>query len=188
MVITIIVLILLVTVALSCYGVYVVVSNSNKEKANEEASKIAISGKYAAALIPAAELLAEKKPTIAQLEEWLASQNLNEAQKTEYLNSWKKAIDETIKTINDGDANGITAYRVVIGERDKTVCKFLHIDNFITRNQISKNSEILPPYCFGSDSILVAKQPWDNADGTGGWRSVVPNEGNYGVPDWRQLV
>jgi hypothetical protein len=188
MVIAIIVAILAITTALACYGVYVVVNGSAKEKEKEEALKIAVSGKYAAALRPIADALAEKKPGKAELEEWLGLQSISAEQKSKYLEDWQKSIDETIKAINDGDANGVTAYRVVVGEKDKEICKFLHIDNFLTRNQISKNAEILPPYCLGSDSVVVPKQPWDNAGGTGGWKSVVPLDGGYGVPDWRQMV
>jgi Na+-transporting methylmalonyl-CoA/oxaloacetate decarboxylase gamma subunit len=189
MVIAIIVAILAIILALACYGVNVVVRGSAKEKEKEEASKIAVSGKYAAALRPVAEALAEKKPSKEELEGWLELQGLSEEQKNKYLESWEKSIGETIKTVNDGDANGVTAYRVVTGERDKKICKFLHADNFITRNQISKNAEILPPYCLGSDSVVVPKLPWEKSDGTGGWKSVVPEKGeNYGVPDWRQIV
>ena len=189
MVIAIIVAIMAVIIALACYGVYVVVHRSDKEKEKEEASKIAISGKYAVALKPVADALAEKKPSKAELEEWLGSQGISDEQKNKYLESWQKSIDEIVKIINDGDANGITAYRVELGEKDKEICKFLPSDNFLTRNQISKNAEILPPYCLGSDSIVVPKQPWDNAGGTGGWKSVVPNSnGDYDVPDWRRIT
>jgi len=189
MVIAIIVTILVIILALACYGVNVVVRGSAKEKEKEEALKIAVSGKYAAALRPVAEALAEKKPSKADIEEWLSVQGISDEQKKKYSESWQKSIDQTIKTVNDGDANGVTAYRVEIGERDKEICKFLHIDHFITRNQISKNAELLPPYCLGSDSLVVPKLPWEKSDGTGGWKSVVPEGGkDYGVPNWRQIV
>ena len=187
MIMVIVIAILLFIIALVCYGVYIVVQKSNKEKETEEASKIAISGKYAVALRPIADSLAEKKPSNAELETWLNLQGINEEQRNKYLKDWQSSMEKTIKTINDGDASGVTAYRVIVGEKDKEICKFLHLDNFITRNQISNSAEILPPYCFGSDSVVVPKQPWETG-GTGGWKSVVPENGGYNVPDWRQIV
>jgi len=40
----------------------------------------------------------------------------------------------------------------------------------------------------GSDSKVVPKHAWDNTEETGGWKSIVPKDGNYGVPDWQQIV
>ncbi|MDR2579637.1 MAG: hypothetical protein LBC85_01420 [Fibromonadaceae bacterium] len=187
MVIAIVVVILLFIVALVCYGVYIVVQKSNKEKESEETTKIAVSGKYAVAFLPVASSLAEKKPNNAELEAWLNSQDISEEQKSKYLKDWQSSIEKTINTINDGDSNGVTAYRIEIGEKDSKICQFLHLDNFITRTQISHNAEILPPYCPGSDSIVVSKQPWEKG-GTGGWKSVTPKDGRYETPDWRQML
>ncbi|MDR0516796.1 MAG: hypothetical protein LBH25_07080 [Fibromonadaceae bacterium] len=188
MVIYIIVVILLITAALSCYGIYIIVHNSNKEKEKEGALKIAMSGKYAAALRPIAEVLAEKKPAKAEVQEWLNSQAISEEQKKKSLENWQNSINKTIKTIDEGDANGITAYRIEVGEKDRDICQFLHQDNFLTRQQLGKYAELLPPYCIGSDSVVVPKQPWDNADGTGGWKSVMPKDGRYEVPDWKRML
>lgn len=186
LVIIVIAAILLLTIVLAGIGFYIVVHKSNKEKETAELEKIALSGKYSVALRPAAESLAEKKPSTAELEEWLNSQGICEEQKNKLLEEWKNSIEKTIKTVNDGDINGVTAYKVAIGKKDSEICAFLHVDNFITRNQISNNAEILPPYCLGSDSVVVPKQPWDKD--AGGWQSVVPKDGTYEVPDWRQIV
>jgi hypothetical protein len=188
MVIAIIVVILLVIAALACYGAYYVILNSNEETEKEKAMKIAMSGKYAVALRPIADVLAEKKPNAAAIEEWLNSQGAGEEQKKLYLESWQNSMAKTIKTINEGDANGITAYRVEVGPKDQSVCQFLHQDNFLTRQQINKYAELLPPYCLGSDSVVVPKQPWDNSDGTGGWKSVMPKNGSYEVPNWKKML
>ena len=188
MVVAIVVAILLLTVILSGIGAYIVIHSSNSEKEKEEISKIAVSGKYAAVLRSAADSLAEKKPGIAEIEEWLNSQDASEEQKNKLMENWQNSLNETIKTINEGDMNGITTYRIELGPKDKNICQFLHRDHFFTRDQINKNAEILPPYFLGSDSKVVPKHAWDNADGTGGWKSVVPKDGSYGVPNWQQIV
>jgi len=185
MVIIIVAAILLVVIILACVGVYIVVHSSNKEK--EGTSKIAVSGKYAAAMLPIADLLEEKKPSKKKIEEWLASNCPNEELKNELIENWQNSISETIRTINEGDSNGVATYRIEFGPKDKRICPFLHQDHFITREQINRNAELLPPYYFGSDSVVVPKLPWDNADGTS-WKSVVPIDGNYEIPNWRQMA
>jgi hypothetical protein len=187
MVIAIVAAILLVVIILACIGAYIVVHSSNKEKEKEGISKIAVSGKYAAAMCSAADLLAEKKPGKKEIEEWLASNCQDEKQRSEFIKNWQDSINKTIKTINEGDSNGVTTYRIEFGPKDKEVCPFLHQEHFITREQINRHAELLPPYYFGSDSVVVPKLPWDNADGTG-WKSVVPKDGQYEVPDWRQMA
>jgi len=188
MVIAIIVIILLLTILLSSIGAYIVIHNSNREKEKEEILKIAVSGKYAAVLRPVADELASKKPSEAEIEEWLNSQNIDAEQKKHLVENWQKSLSETIKTVNEGDVNGVTTYRIDLGPKDKRICGFLHKDHFITRDQINRNAEILPPYCLGSDSKVVPKHAWDNTNETGGWKSVVPKDGSYGVPEWRQIV
>jgi cell division protein YceG involved in septum cleavage len=182
MVITIIIIILLTIIILACIGVSIVVKNNNAEK--EETEKILLSGKYSVALTPVAESLAKKKPTKAELEEWLNSQGASEEQKSKYLESWQNSINEIIKTINEGDMNEVKAYQIVPGKKSENICKFLPQDNFITRDQIIRNSEILPPYFFGCDCIVVPKPPTS----TGSWKTIAPKNGSYELPDWRQMV
>jgi len=186
--IAIVILILILTITLAGIGAYIVIHHSNSEKEKEGISKIAVSGKYAAVLRPIADSLAEKKPSKAEIEVWLNLQGTSAEKKNSLMENWQHSLNETIKTISEGDINGTTTYRIDIGTKDKKICDFLHKDHFFTRDQINKNAEILPPYCLGSDSKVVPKHAWDNTDGTGGWKSVVPKNGNYGVPNWQQIV
>ncbi len=184
MVIAIIAGILFVTLALVFIGSYLVVHRSNREKDTEEIAKIALSGKYSVAFCPVADSLAKKKPGLTELEGWLNSQGIDEEQKKKLLENWQKSINQSIKTVNDGDMNGITTYKIDLGPKDKDICNFLHPDHFITREQINRNAEILPPYYFGSDSVVAPKLPNDK----GGWQSLLPKDGGYEVPDWHRIV
>ncbi len=188
MVISIIVAIIVITASLAAFGVYIVVHGSNREKDTELSSKIAVSGKYAAAMLPIEDALAEKKPNEEEIKEWLKSQNVSEEKIEELLKSWKNSIDETVKTINDGDTNGITTYRIAFGPFDEKVCPFLNKDQFLTRVQLNSNAELLPPYYPGSDSKVIPKHAWDNPDVAGGWQSVLPKDGKYEVPDWKRVI
>jgi hypothetical protein len=178
------VIILVVIITLACIGASIVIKGNNNEKEKEETSKILLSGKYSIALIPATQLLSEKKPSKAQLEEWLNSQSISEDQKTKYLEIWQNSLDETIKTINEGDINEVKTFQIVVGPKSKNICHFLPSDNFITRDQITKNAEILPPYFFGCDCSVIPKLPTGNDN----WQPVASKDGIYDVPDWRQMV
>jgi len=188
MVIAIVIAILLLTITLSGIGAYIVIHHSHRERETEGISKIAVSGKYAAVLRPVADSLADKKPSKAEIEKWLNLQGIDSEQKTSIMEKWQNSLNETIKTISEGDINGTTTYRIDLGPKDRKICDFLHKDHFFTRDQINKNAEILPPYCLGSDSKVVPKHAWDNKEETGGWKSVVPKDGDYGVPNWHQIV
>jgi cell division protein YceG involved in septum cleavage len=182
MVITIIVVILITIIVLACIGASIVVRGHNAEK--EETLKILLSGKYSVALIPVAETLAQKKPSKAELEEWLNAQGISAEQKSEYMESWQNSLDEVIKTVNEGDMNEVKAYQIVPGKKSENICSFLPQDNFISRDQIIRNSEILPPYFFGCDCTVIPKLPTS----AGSWKPIVPKDGIYELPDWRQMV
>jgi len=188
MVIAIVIAILLLTITLAGVGAYIVIHHSDIEKEKEITAKIAISGKYAAVLRPITDLLAEKKPSKAEIEEWLNSQSVDAEQKKLLVENWQNSLEETIKTISEGDSSGVTTYRIDLGPKDKNICEFLPKDHFFTRDQINRNAEILPPYCLGGDSKVVPKHAWENKPGTGGWKSVVPKDGSYGVPNWQQIL
>jgi len=184
----IVIAILLLAVTLTGIGAYIVIHHSNGEKEREVTAKIAVSGKYAAVLRPVADSLAEKKPSKEKIEKWLDLQGVDLGQKKLLMENWQNSLNETIKTVSEGDINGVTTYRIALGPKDSLICKFLQKGHFFTRDQINHHAEILPPYCLGSDSKVVPKHAWDNTEETGGWKSIVPKDGNYGVPDWQQIV
>ena len=107
MIIAIVIAILLLTITLSGIGAYIVIHGSNKERETEEISKIAVSGKYAAVFRPVADSLAEKKPDKAEIEKWLNSQGIDSEQKNKLLENWQNSLNETIKTVSEGDISGV---------------------------------------------------------------------------------
>jgi hypothetical protein len=147
-----------------------------------------VSGQYAAIGRPARETLTAVKPSEASIRAWLETQPLTPEQRQAYIEQWNRTLEETIKTIDEGDKQGVATYRIVIGPKGKNYCKFVSEENFITREQIRNHAEILPPYVLGCDCKLLPKQPWENPSKSG-WKAVIPTHGNtYNVPDWRQLA
>lgn len=183
----IIIAIVLLSIILAGIGAYVVIHSSDEKE--EAKPVIDVSGQYAVVVRPARESLTAVKPAEASLRSWLETQQqLTKEEREDYIRQWNADLEATIKTIDEGDRNGIATYRIELGPKGKQYCKFVSEDNFVTREQIRNHAEILPPYVFGCDCKLLPKQPWENPSKSG-WKPVIPTRGNsYDVPDWRQFA
>lgn len=185
--IIIIIAIIVLSIILAAIGAYVVIHSADEKE--EVKPVIDVSGQYAVVVRPARESLTAVKPSEASLRSWLETQEqLTPEQREAYVAQWNATLEETIRTIDEGDKNGTVTYRIVLGAKGKNYCKFVNEENFITREQIRNHAEILPPYVLGCDCMLLPKQPWENPSKSG-WKAVVPSHGSsYDVPDWRQLA
>ena len=185
--IIIVIVIILLSIILACIGAYVVIHSADEKE--EVKPVIDVSGQYAVVVRSARESITAVKPSEASLRSWLETQEqLTPEQRSALIAQWNETIEDTIRTIDEGDKNGTATYRIEIGPKGKNYCKFVNEDNFITREQIRNHAEILPPYVLGCDCRLLPKQPWENPSKSG-WKAVVPTHGNtYDVPDWRQLA
>ena len=183
----IVIAIILLSIILAGIGAYVVIHSSDEKE--DAKPVIDVSGQYAVIVRPARESITAVKPSEASLRSWLETQQqLTPEQRSELIAQWNETIENTIKTIDEGDKNGTATYRIEIGPKGKRYCTFVNEDNFITREQIRNHAEILPPYVLGCDCRLLPKQPWENPSKSG-WKAVVPTHGStYDVPDWRQLA
>lgn len=182
----IVIAIIVLSLVLAAIGAYVAVHNSDEK---EEAKPIIdVSGQYAVVVRPARELLTAVKPSETSLRSWLEAKGVDQETREELIRQWNASMEETIRTLDEGDKNGTATYRIALGEKGKNYCTFIGEDNFITREQIRNHAEILPPYVLGCDCKLMPKQPWETPS-KAGWKAVIPSHGNtYDVPDWRQLA
>lgn len=185
MVLTVVIAIILLSVILAGIGAYIVINSSDEKE--KPLSIIDVSGQYAVLVRPVRMSMEERKPAIDEVKAWLASKNIDEEKAAKYLQDWLASYEETVRVVDEGDRNGTVTYRIVLSESAKERCTFLTEDNYITREQIRNHAEILPPYYFGCGCKLVPKLPWENP-GKAGWKSVVPEDGQYKVPDWRQFA
>lgn len=184
-VILIVVTIIVLSIILAAIGAYVVIHSA--EEKESAPPPIDVSGQYAVVVRPARQSMESVKPSMEEVKKWLSSQNISEKDRESYLDGWVKTFEETIRVIDEGDRNGTVTYRIELGPKGKQYCNFLNEDNFITREQIRNHAELLPPYVFGCDCRLLPKLPWENP-GKSGWKAVVPDNGVYHVPDWRQFA
>jgi len=128
----IVIVIIVLSVILAGIGAYVVIHSADEKE--EPKPVIDVSGKYAVVVRPARESITAVKPSENSIRAWLETQEqLTPEQRKEYLDKWNAAIEETIKTIDDGDQNGTVTYRIELGPKGKEYVKFVHEENFITR-------------------------------------------------------
>lgn len=184
-VVLIIITIIVLSIILAAIGAYVVIHSA--EEKEKDLPQIDVSGQYAVLVKPARESLNRIKPSSEKIKEWLSTQPISEEEQASLLSKWESTLEETIQTIDEGDKNGTVTYRVVIGPKSARFCSFMNEENYITREQIRNHAEILPPYVLGCDCKLVPKFPWENP-GKAGWKPVIPENGKYQVPDWRNIA
>lgn len=189
MVIGVIVIIIILAVALSAIGAWIVIQGRQDQEPPAYAP-IDRSGSYAVLRHPVREDLERNKPSLSEVEAWLRAQSpaLPEAEITRYLDQWRSDMEQTISIVEEGDREKVATFRVILSEKDIPLCTFLTTDNYLTREQILNHPEILPPYYLGCGCHLALKQPWDNPS-KAGWKAVMPTQdGRYHVPDWRTLA
>ena len=103
--IIIIIAIVLLSLILAGIGAYVVIHSADEKE--EVKPVIDVSGQYAVVVRPARESITAVKPSEASLRSWLETQEqLTPEQREEYIARWNATIEETIKTIDEGDKNG----------------------------------------------------------------------------------
>lgn len=189
MVIAVIVVLIIIAVALTAIGAWIVIQGRQEQEPPAYAP-IDRSGSYAVLRHPVKDDLESKKPSAAEVEVWLRQKQppLSPEKIQELVQKWKNDLQHTINVIEEGDREKVATFRILLTEKDLPLCQFLTTDNYITREQILNHPEILPPYYLGCDCQVTLKQPWDNPSKSG-WKAVTPGpDGKYQVPDWRTLA
>ena len=123
--VVIVIVIVLLSIILAGIGAYVVIHSADEKE--EIKPVIDVSGKYAVVVRPARESITAVKPSENSIRAWLETQaQLTPEQRKEYLDKWNRSIEETIRTIDEGDQNGTVTYRIELGPKGKEYLKFVH--------------------------------------------------------------
>ncbi len=107
---------------------------------------------------------------------------------SEYLAEWRRVADLCIHNIELGDREGVQTYRYEVPARCGATCKAFGGDTYVTREQLHKNSDLIPPFHLGCGCIIVAKAAWEGGASSGRWSPLLPINGAYPLPDWRTVV
>lgn len=190
MVIGVVVIIIILAVALSAIGAWIVIQGRPEQEAPTYAP-IDRSGSYAVLRHPVREDLERAKPKEEHLRTWLSASHpqLSSDESDQIIFQWLADLEQSIAIVEEGDKEKVATFRVILSDKDLHLCGgFLTQDNYLTREQILNHPELLPPYYLGCGCKLALKQPWDNPSKSG-WKAVLPqHDGRYPIPDWRHLA
>jgi hypothetical protein len=182
-------LLITILIILSCLiffgiGLYIVLQKKPDEA--ELPPSIFQSGVYSLLRKSPAESLRAIKPSAEDIKNWLIENdhsNIAEVQSE----LWEKMLQKSISIVEKGDIEGTQTYRFHLEDVDVNMCGFLSKDSYITREMIYNHPELLPPFTIGSNASLMSKEAWDNQSKSG-WTPILPVDGKYDIPDWRQIV
>ncbi|HSQ43228.1 MAG TPA: hypothetical protein VLM37_13190 [Fibrobacteraceae bacterium] len=189
MVVGVVVILIIVAVALTAIGAWIVIQGRHEQEVPAYAP-IDRSGSYAVLRHPVRDDLERAKPSTQEVDAWLSSAHpeLPLEGHQHLLEQWRNDMEHTISVVEEGDREKVATFRVIMTDKDLPHCDFLTTDNYLTREQILNHPEILPPYYPGCGCRLALKQPWDNPSKSG-WKAVTPQQdGKYRIPDWRFLA
>lgn len=169
-----------------------------RDDSPEDATVIHTSGIYSIVRQSPRQAVPEHKPTEEQLRQYLASQNVDtngkhlfEGDSQSLLSDWSRRLQKSIDTIEEGDTNGVEFYFYDVPEED-TVC-VEHIDkgHFVTREEIHKHPQLIPPFHLGCSCTLVGHDgevDLQETRRTPGLHPLFRNDTLPQLPDWRRIL
>ena len=149
------------------------ITKQRLENERDSQSVIHTSGIYSIVRKSPREDVERIKPSEKEIIQYLTAQNvdihenqLTEDDKKALLESWKETLEDSIQVVEDGDKEGLEFYYYdPQGEDD--VCKdFLEKGHFITRQDIFKHPELIPPFHLGCKYTLKCHKGTDHIKDT----------------------
>ncbi len=182
---TLALVLILIVISLILVGLGFIASNNTAQKDERDIDKITKSGQYSIVKESPRKKLANIKPSLAEIKEWFGeTEALSEEQQNQLLAQWTQNLEESIRTVEHGDRNGVEIYGYEIHTSDPKICNFIGDSTYVTREQIYNYPELLPPFYPGDATRLIPKEAWFG-DEKANWVSLLPIMGKYQVPDWR---
>jgi len=131
------------------------------------------------------EQMAARKPSQASLLEILGG-DMGRAET--YAEEWQRIADLCIHNVEQGDREGVQTYRYEVPARCRATCGVFGGDTYVTREQLHKNANLIPPFHMGCGCVIIPKAAWQGGASSGGWSPLLPLNGAYPLPDWRTVV
>lgn len=172
----------LILVSLFLAGLYVALQKRDKEE--ETSPQIHNSGVYRLRRNPREGLLLSK-PSETELREYLATQGLSVEESEALLQLWHAQLEANLRILEDADQKEIRTFQYDVPDNQDEAARFFPPTCYVTRDQLTAHSQLLPPFHLGCRVVLRPKNAWEGGD----WTPLLPaREGKYAVPDWRTLV
>jgi hypothetical protein len=99
-------------------------------------------------------------------------------------------LENAINEIEEGDKKGLEFYYYDLQEDDEICAEFLGKGYFITRQDIYKHPELIPPFHIGCRCILKCHHGSENLRETTefGMRPFLRNGELPPLPDWKRIL
>lgn len=157
------------------------------------------SGVYSVARRSPRDHISEHKPAEEEIRKYLdtihvdhSGSSLGESDKETLVKSWNRRLEESLQTVENGDREAIEFYYFEF-EGDDGVCAQHALSNgkFISRKEIHKHPQILPPFHLGCRCRLETYKGKENLRETKEL-GMYPLFGSSGelptLPDWKQTL
>lgn len=171
----------LILVALFLASLYVALQKKNQEE--DATPQIHNSGVYRLRRSPREALLIAK-PSEKEIQEHLNNSGWISSDVQNMLQLWRDQTEQNLRVIEDADIKETRTFELDVPESQVEALKLFPKGTYVTRDQLSANAQLIPPYHLGCRAILKPRNAWEEGD----WKPLLPDGGRYLVPDWRTLV
>ncbi len=166
---------------------------------NEQDSEAVIhtSGIYSIVRKSPREQVVKIKPSQKEIGQYLTEQTvdihenkLTESDKQTLLSSWQTTLENALREIEEGDNKGLEFYYYDIKSDDEICKESLGKGHFITRQDIYKYPELIPPFHLGCGCSLKCHKETENIRDTAefGMQPFIQNDEVPPLPDWKRIL
>ena len=163
----------------------------------ERERMIRVSGIYSIVRESPRESLAALRPKEGEIRQYLAgiNEDINGARLTDsgraaLLKHWNTQMEANLQAVENGDKNGVTFYYYDFPSVCPVCKPFITKGNFVTREEIYKYPEIIPPFHIGCACVLAAHRGVENLRETTitGMVPFFESGALPRLPDWTSAV
>ncbi len=163
----------------------------------ENQSVIHTSGIYSIVRKSPRENIENYKPSEKEIIQYLDNQTvdiqknkLSESIKKNIISLWNINLEKSLIEIETGDKKGLEFYYYDFEGEDKICEKFIKKGDYITREEIYANPQLIPPFHLGCKCILKCQTEIERPGDTAkfGMRPLIRNNRQPSIPDWKDIV
>ncbi len=173
------------------------ITKQKLEAERESQAVIHTSGIYSILRKSPREDIEQFKPSEQEITQYLSAQTvdihenkLSDDDKQALIAAWETNLESAIHEIEEGDKQGLEFYYYDL-HGDDDVCKeFLGKGYFITRQDIFKHPELIPPFHLGCGCTLKCHHGSDKLRDTTefGMRPFLEKDVLPPLPDWKRIL
>lgn len=173
------------------------ISKQKSESERENLPVIHTSGIYSIVRKSPREDVEAVKPAKKEISQYLTDKNvdiheikLSDSDKNALISLWNTTLENSINEIEEGDKKGLEFYYYDFKEDDEVCKKFLSKGSFITRQEIYKHPELIPPFHLGCRCILKCHHGIEKLKDTTaiGMRPFLRDGNVLPLPEWKHIL